>query len=82
MSKTMIMGIAAGLMALTALHAPAAEAKKGLHKPHKHHKHHVLKWAVPYHYAGYKDCGYYFWRWQHTGKGYWKSKYFACKAFY
>ena len=53
MSKTMIMGIAAGLMALTALHAPAAEAKKGLHKPHKHHKHHVLKWAVPYHYAGY-----------------------------
>lgn len=85
MNKKMIMGIAAGLMALTALNAPAAEAKgKGGIKIHihKHHVWHKHKWHAPFYYVGYKDCGYYFWKWKKTGTPYWKAKYFSCKAFY
>jgi len=76
-----IMGVAAGVMALTVIQAPAAEAK-GKHHGHKHHKHFVLKWYTPYHYVHSHDCGFYYWKWKHTGKLFWKSKYFACKGFY
>jgi len=75
MNKKMIMGLAAGLMALGALQAPAAEAKgKGFHgHKHHHHKHFVFKWHKWHkpHYVYYNDCGYF-----------WKTKYFACKGFY
>lgn len=80
MNKKMIMGIAAGLMALTALNAPAAEAKsKGGIKIHIH-KHHVHKhkWHSPYHFVSHNDCGYYFWKWKKTGAFFWKAKYFSC----
>lgn len=84
MSKKMIMGLVAGLLALSALQAPAAEAKgKGI-KIHIH-KHHVLrwnKWYTPYHVVAVDDCGYYYWKWKHTGSFIWKSKYFACKGIY
>jgi hypothetical protein len=82
----MIMGVAAGLMALTALNAPAAEAKgKAGIKIHIYPKHHVLKWHkwhVPHHLVSYEDCGYYLWKWKKTGTMFWKSKYFTCKAIY
>ena len=86
MSNKMIMGLAAGLIALTALQAPAAEAKgKGWHKFNDNHKHHVMKWHkwhAPYHYVHFNDCGHYFWKWKHTGNFFWKTKYFACKGIY
>lgn len=86
MNKKMIMGLAAGLMALGALQAPPAEAKgKGFHgHKHHHHKHFVFKWHKWHkpHYVYYNDCGYYFFKWKSTGKYFWKNKYFACKGFY
>ena len=83
MSKKMIMGLAAGLMALSALQAPVAEAKgKGFHfHGHKHHKHFGYKWHKP-HFVHFNDCGFYFLKWKRTGKVFWKTKYFACKGFY
>lgn len=81
MNKKVIMGLVAGLMAVSALHAPAAEAKsKGFHfHGHKHHhKFIVFKWHKPYHYSGHSDCGFYLWKWKHTGNFFWKKKYFAC----
>ncbi|MCL4766506.1 MAG: hypothetical protein KJZ80_09765 [Hyphomicrobiaceae bacterium] len=86
MSKKLIMSLVAGLMAVAALQAPAAEAKgkgKGL-KIHIY-KHHVLKWHnwhAPLYVVGADDCGYYYWKWKHTGSFLWKSKYFACKGIY
>jgi len=84
MSKTMIMGLAAGLIAFSTLMAPAAEAKgKGFHG-HKHHKHFGFVWHKRYkpHFVHYDDCGFYFYKWKHTGKHFWKTKYFVCKGFY
>ena len=80
MSRKMIMGLAAGLMALTALQTPAAEAKgKGFHF-HGHGKHHkfvVYKWYKPHYHVSH-GCEFYLWKWKHTGKFFWKKKYFAC----
>lgn len=86
MNRKMIMGLAAGFLALSALNAPAVEAKgKGGPHIHRHIKHHAWKWHkwhAPRYVVGYSDCGFYFWKWQKTGRHFWKSKYFACKAIY
>lgn len=85
MSKNIIMSLAAALMALSALQAPAAEAKgKGFHGHklhHHHHKHFGSKWHKS-HFVRFNDCGSYFFKWKKTGKLFWKTKYFACKDFY
>lgn len=85
MSKKVIMGLAAGLMALSALQAPAAEAKgKGFHGHKLHHKHFGFKWHKWHkpHFVQFNDCGFYFFKWKKTGRIFWKTKYFACKGFY
>lgn len=85
MSRKMIMSLAAGLVALTALHSPAAEAK-GKGKHFHHPKHHVFGWhkwhVVPYRFATYDGCGFYYWKWKKYGGAYWKTKYFLCTGIY
>lgn len=82
MIRKAMLGVAAGVMALALIQAPAAEAKGKHFHGYKHHKHFVLKLYKPYYYVHTPDCGYYFWKWKQTGKFFWKSKYFACKGFY
>jgi UDP-N-acetylmuramyl pentapeptide phosphotransferase/UDP-N-acetylglucosamine-1-phosphate transferase len=49
---------------------------------HHHHHHHHRHWR---HYGGVyltgsyaPDCSFYYWKWKHTGRGYWRSKYYEC----
>lgn len=46
---------------------------------HFHHRHH--RPIIRFTYGG-GGCGYYYDRWMHSGKFYWKSQYYHCKGWW
>ncbi|MEQ1673096.1 MAG: hypothetical protein ABL893_19780, partial [Hyphomicrobium sp.] len=45
-----------------------------------HHRHHHRPHL--YIYSGGGGCGYFYEKWQYTGRFYWKSKYYQCKGWW
>lgn len=73
--KKLMLGTTVGLVATMAVLTPASA--RGRHHHHGHH--HFRAWHGPVVVtSGYGGCGYYYWKWKHTGSRYWKSKYVAC----
>ena len=44
------------------------------------HKYHHGHRNIVVNVGGGRDCGYYYDRWQDTGKRHWKNKYYDCKG--
>lgn len=72
-TRTLVLGAAAGVVALMGVLTPAA-AK---HRHHHHHRH-FHGWHGPVVVSSYGGCGYYRWKWRTTGSRYWKHQYLAC----
>ncbi len=74
LTKKAMLGTIAGSIAMMGMLAPAS-AK---HRHHHHHRHFHGLYAPLYIAPSYNDCGYYYWKWRHTGSRFWKAKYFSC----
>ena len=75
LTKKMVLGTVTGLAVMTAAMAPASASKHG-----RHH-HHILRWSAPVYITRTNGCGFYYWKWQDTGRAYWKSRYFTCLGY-
>lgn len=87
MSRTMhtLAAVAAAIaIAASAGTAMAKGRHGGLHFSGKgfhsfHHRHHHRPHLYIYSGGG---CGYYYDKWQYTGRFFWKSKYYQCKGWW
>ena len=73
-TRTLVLGAAAGVIALMGALTPAVAG----HRHHHHHHRHFHGWHGPVVVSSYGGCGYYRWKWRTTGSRYWKYQYLSC----
>jgi hypothetical protein len=74
LTKKMVLGTVTGLVVMAAAMAPASAHKHGKHR-------HILRWSAPIVITRTSGCSFYYWKWQDTGRAYWKRKYVYCLGY-